>query len=185
MVHSPTAHWSDRAFCVLFPLRVYPYCTIKLRFNREQEQKRTKSCMKRCSCFFSSRICHPLKKQTQIRLFSFTWIKIQRKLDVFHSTFLVQSPGYTNCIPSAATLYETGITIYSSSFDPKDIGCILAHMPFTFSSYFVLFCRVFLLRCPPKKKGAAPFDSHLSVGTDPYSSFTKNIRAARSPLFAA
>ena len=61
MVHSPTAHWSDRAFYVLFPLRVYPYCTIKLRFNREQEQKRTKGCMKRCSCFFASRICRPSK----------------------------------------------------------------------------------------------------------------------------
>ena len=128
----------------------------------------------------------PPQKQARIRSFSFTRIKIQRKLDVFQSTFLAQSPVYTNCIPPPTILYETGITICSSSFDPKDIGCILAHMSFTFSSYFVLFCYVFLLRCPPpKKKGAAPFDSHLSVGTAPYSSFNKNIRAARSPLFAA
>ena len=128
----------------------------------------------------------PPQKQARIRSFSFTRIKIQRKLDVFQSTFLAQSPVYTNCIPPPTILYETGITICLSSFDPKDIGCILAHMSFTFSSYFVLFCYVFLLRCPPpKKKGAAPFDSHLSVGPASYSSFNKNIRAARSPLFAA
>ena len=46
----------------MFPLRVYPYCTIKLRFNREQEQKRTKSCMKRCSYFFAARFYHPPQK---------------------------------------------------------------------------------------------------------------------------
>lgn len=165
----------------MFPLRVYPYCTIKLRFNREQEQKRTKSCMKRCSYFFAARFYHPLKK-TDVNSFVFICMnKNTAKTRRFHSTFLGQSPGYTNCIPPPATLYETGITIYSSSFDPKDIGCISAHMSFTFSSYFVLFCYVFLLRCPPKKKGAAPFDSHLSVATAPYSSFNKNICAALSP----
>lgn len=96
----------------------------------------------------------PPQKQARIRSFSFTRIKIQRKLDVFQSTFLAQSPVYTNCIPPPTILYETGITICSSSFDPKDIGCILAHMSFTFSSYFVLFCYVFLLRCPPQKRKA-------------------------------
>lgn len=134
---------------------------------------------------FCSKVLPPPQK-TDVNSFVFICMnKNTAKTRRFHSTFLVQSPGYTNCIPPPATLYETGITIYSSSFDPKDIGCISAHMSFTFSSYFVLFCYVFLLRCPPKKKGAAPFDSHLSVATAPYSSFNKNICAARTPFFAA
>jgi hypothetical protein len=58
--------------------------------------------------------------------------------------------------------------------------CPLLSLPTLFFS-----AMYFSYAAPPKKKGAAPFDSHLSVGTAPYSSFNKNIRAARSPLFAA
>lgn len=115
----------------------------------------------------------PPQKQARIRSFSFTRIKIQRKLDVFHSTSLVQSLGYTNCIPPAATLYETGITICSSSFDPKDIGCILAHMSFTFSSYFVLFCRVFLLRRPQKRKAQLPLTAIFLLVQPPTALLTR------------
>ena len=107
---------------------------------------------------FCSKVLPPPQK-TDVNSFVFICMnKNTAKTRRFHSTFLVQSPGYTNCIPPPATLYETGITIYSSSFDPKDIGCISAHMSFTFSSYFVLFCCVFLLRCPPqKRKAQLPF----------------------------
>ena len=68
----------------MFPLRVYPYCTIKLRFNREQEQKRTKGCMKRCSCFFASRICRPSKTDAN----SLVFIHVNKNSE--NSTFFTQ-----------------------------------------------------------------------------------------------
>lgn len=169
----------------MFPLRVYPYCTIKLRFNREQEQKRPKSCMKRCSCFFASRICRPSKTDANSLIFIHV-NKNTAKTRRFSLNIFSPKPRVYKLYTLAATLYETGITICSSSFYPKDIGCILAHMSFAFSSCFVLFCCVFLLRCPPKKERrrslSQPSFCWYSLF---YSSFNKNIRAARTPFFAA